>query len=410
MKKIYLLLIGLCISAMGISQAPVTWWSYLPDDFLTNQPTRDEVKVVKIEDSFIENYATLEAMWGDVEFSYGIDALSNPSVNEWSTGEKVSVDVPTQDASDYTGTFAFFSSPTALYMLVNTVDDEVDFTTGDGFELVVAPNGEVYDPGRTIHANYTDAPAWQWDDATERYKFGGHMIHPDTMVMMANYGLWGEENACKMAITPSTTAPGEDLFLAQNLVFDDITGVDTIDITPGSGTLTVSAQSLVETSSTGYLYLLILPWDFFTNGAALVEPGDMMSLAVQGRDFDSDNFEYQSAADGTMSRHTYSYWGGADDNSTYWAPVFYGAQAELVIGTDVRNNQEVEFDVFYNESSLIVNESLRNLEIFSVTGARVRSLQNVNGSVDLSEMANGMYIATMKNLDGATATLKFVKY
>ena len=412
MKKIYLLFIGVCLTTLAFSQVPVTWWAYLPADFLTNQPTRDVVQIRQVEDSYVTEATSLEELWtmhiNDV-FKTPIDFVDNPTVNDWSSGSEVSVELTQPDSADYYGEMSFLASANMLYMIIRMADDEIIHTddAGDRFELAIAPYGDPYDPGRTIYANLTDAPEWQWDAETGYYKFGDVLIHPDTIVMMAPYGLWGETGACKYNLIPQTSLGFDP---PQNTVFDDITANgDTLDITPGSGVGPVQFGSLVEATTGGYFYLVAMPWAMFAGGNPLMAAGDAISLGVQARDFDNDNETYENA-DGNDVVVTNVFWGGADHGQVYCFPVFYGARAELVVATDISKEAAAAFNVYYASNKLYLEQNLASLEIYSVTGALVKSMVHLSGTVDLSDLRNGLYIANMKNEKGESGALKFVKY
>ncbi|MEN8228920.1 MAG: hypothetical protein ABFS38_12260 [Bacteroidota bacterium] len=414
MKKFYLLFVGVMLSAMTFAQIPTGWWSYLPNDFLDNPYERMTVQVRQVDDAYVADAASLESLWGVINdvFKNPLDAWTNTQVTDvqpdWSA---VTVDVPAQAAEGYEGHFALLASSNYLALVCKVSDDEVDFESGDGFELAIAPYGDAYDPGRTI---YPDTAAAEYDADSSMYMWGAwdgwyNAIHPDTLTMMAQYGLWGETGAAKFALVPENS---DAYYAAKNMVFDDIRNFgDTLDTSPGAATSTVPFITMVEPFSegSGYYYLCAMPWQMFTNDFVLDQEGETMSLAVQGRDFDSDNIKY---TDWSMTEvdYVYTYWGGTDDNSAFWATAFYGAKAELVVPVGFNEKAAETLGAYYANNRLFLEQTVASMEIYSVTGSHVRSMSHVSGTVDLNDLENGLYIATMKDEQGALGTLKFVKY
>lgn len=393
MKKIYLVLIGVSMSVLTFGQIPVSWAIKLPADYKESPLTRQELDVKQVVDADVTGADNLGALWGtiDAQFVNPVDALVS-GTNEI---------MPEQAPEDFTGEFAVMAGADALYVLFNVTDNEWS-ETGDGCEVVIAPYVDAVDvdPANII----ADSSTWNWDAANHDYYswYGTSDIvaNPDNFDIhdMARYGLWASRGASKLGTIPAKT--DVELF-AGTFNFspvEQISGTDMIQLDGDAdgGSTNVATPTYVEAKTGGYIQLVIIPWEVMDDNK-LTTNGDQMSIAVQLRD-NTDNVD-----------STYVYWGGSESNDAFWSPVFYGAKATFVETVGISNAAISDLNVYYTNSEIVVEDNVKAITIYNVTGAKVMSLNNPEGNVSVSNLIKGVYIAKIQTTDGKVGVLKFVK-
>lgn len=419
MKKGYLLLVLLCITTLTYAQIGPSWWMFLPEDYATNPYQRQHIEVEKVDNASIADATNLESLWNNLDSRF-INSIDNPSattVRDYSTGERVDVDLPAQSAEDYTGHFSVMASEDYLYILFNVDDDEVLPTDGDKVEIAFAPYSGKYDPGRELFLNDTHWGFYQDGDGNKFYVWGGFnsdtgepnswatVISEAVYTDMAKYGTWTETGANKIdldLVTKSAPAPG----LAYSLFGenDEILG----DVSAGSTTEDV--LSVMEQKTGGYYFLVGLPWSEFSDGFKLLNDGDAMSLAVKVNDADSDNLEYTDN-NGNVHNYVYGYYGGATHNNVYWAIAYYGAIATLVdVNTSASSPEFTSSDVFYANNRLVLSnqDKVCRIEIYSITGVKLMDVKSAT-DIDVSLLKNGIYVAVVSNGSFSPKVIKFIK-
>lgn len=408
MKKIYLLIVGICLSAFAFSQVPLQWGARLDSTDWADGWDRDTVLVVGMSDDDITGVSTLEELWGmlndNVKFAnFG---WTNLTVDDYTSGESVTTELPAQSAEDFTGEFALLAGTNAFYILWNITDDEFVAPAGDNVEIVLAPYPDAYDPERTIHPNSVDVP-WNWDADSGMYKPGGQYLSVETYHAMASYGLWGETGAVKLGgIDPASSAE----IYAGTMYFKDVSTMgDTLDGIPRFGTTDIALQALLEPKTGGIFYLLVIPWNLMEDWS-MSQAGDAMSIALKYTDFDNDNPTYIDNNDAEVIA-TYQNW-TSQHNDAYWAVAYYGNVAEFAEPvTSARDLVMEQINAYYASGLLhLTAGKVSAVDIYSITGAKVMSVDNPSGNINVSGLENGVYITRVKDLKGATGILKFVKY
>ncbi|MEE9440193.1 MAG: T9SS type A sorting domain-containing protein [Saprospiraceae bacterium] len=420
MKKVYLILLFLPIATLCMSQIGYSWWQFLPSDFETNPAPRATVMIQKVNDDVIANTNSLEELWGNVgdDFIYPIDFLAATTVEDYTSGDKVVTDLPVASADDYTGSYSILAGADALYVLYNVVDDEVDVTR-DLLEMHFAPYGSKYDPGREIYPDMSRGPGggrwWEagqahvwgaFDEDTDMPGNGAIVISGADYVEMSKYCSWTEAGAYKVELKLESS---QELFpsaLNYSLKGDnnDILG----DVSGGS-IGDVAMQALFEQTSNGYLYLSIIPWDVM-KGSKLENNGDQMSIATKVNDFDGNNLAYVDK-DGNAQVARYDSWGGATDNSVYFAIAYYGAIGELTDGPlATADSQKEVINAYYSNEMLFIENSDRDLDvkIYDLKGELMTQHVGEN-QIDVSLLIPGYYVASILDNKGNKSSIKFVK-
>jgi hypothetical protein len=127
-----------------------------------------------------------------------------------------------------------------------------------------------------------------------------------------------------------------------------------------------------------------------------VEVGDVISFDIKSR--------------GTVASNNVEYHWSSDRNncyaSTYYAGNITLKPEKIVIG-GIRDNFQSSVKVFVSNDQLNVRgvESA-DVTIYSITGSMVKSAQNVHGTLDLSELVDGVYFI---KLEGIPSGFKVVK-
>lgn len=419
MKKSYLLLVVLCITSLTYAQIGPTWWMFLPADYATNPYQRQNISVAKVGDASIAGAASLEALWNTLETQF-INTLDNPSattVDDYSTGSKVKVALPNQSADDFTGRYSVMAGENYLYLLFNVLDDDVLPTGGDKLEFAFAPYANKYDPGRELFLNDTHWGYYQDGDGNKFYVWGGFdattgapkatatVISEADYTDMAKYSTWTETGANKIDLNLVTNdAPASGLAYSLFGVNDEILG----DVSAGSTIENV--LTLMETKSTGYYFLVAIPWTEFSNDFKLSNDGDAMSLAIKMNDADSDNLSHVDKNANTKTA-IYGYWGNTTNNNAYWAVAYYGAIATLVdVSSSVSSLERPSLDVVYANNKLVLSNQSKacHIEIYSMSGVKVMDVERAT-ELDVSALNYGVYVAVINNGSTDKKVVKFSK-
>lgn len=415
MKKIYLLLSAGFLSISLLAQQPFNWGAILPADYATNPYQRDTIKVMLVDDAIVTDANTLEEVWDSVDADYikAIDGWSNTSVTEQrnceATVEKVPVDVPAQAADDFTGNLAVLAGDDALYVIAKVIDNEVD-PTGDKMELVIAANAMPMDLGASkLLIPTKNERAFAWKDTA--YVWGANVLDSNTVKDMTNYGLWPSQGGQKLDIKFETNT---EAFIANGIYPQS---GDTLKLAQVTSSTSEACQTFFETTTDGYLFLVVIPWGVTTT--KLAKDGDMMSIAPKIVDYDADNFTYVKKCGNAPELVKYDYWCATNKNDAYWAVTFFGAIAKVVekevvivdppVGIDPSVKEMLNIYVSNNIMYLPSNE-VSSVNIYSVTGGLVKTILNPAGNVDLSSLQNGVYVLRARNFNGTVATAKFMKY
>jgi hypothetical protein len=127
-----------------------------------------------------------------------------------------------------------------------------------------------------------------------------------------------------------------------------------------------------------------------------VKVGDVISFDIKSR--------------GTLATLNVEYHWSSDRNncyaSTYYAGNITLKPEKIVIG-GIQDHSQNSVKVFVSNDQLnIRGVESANVTIYSITGSMVKSAQNVNGTLDMSELVNGVYFV---KLDGISSGFKVVK-
>jgi len=309
MKKLYLFIFAVMLTASTFAQIGSDWWMMLPQDWKTNVYVRDTIQIANVADDFVAGYEVLADLWADVE-AVEVD-IDNRTAGPDVDGE-----------GDLEAKGKLFWDSNNLYILFNVLDQEVD-TARDLVEIHTAPYGCFYQPDREIYP-LGFAPGWVNPKTPDPYdyEFGDRKIPGLEYVAMAQMGSWTEAGAYKMDINLKTK---EEVY--PNSVVYTMRGPDKDTLgNVSSGAPEVPLTTVFEETEGGYLFLVIEPWAVMNEMVPEEGVFESMSLGIKVNDFDSDN------ADGTDENtdpDRADYWGGTTSNDAYWAIAYYGAVGKL---------------------------------------------------------------------------------
>jgi hypothetical protein len=126
-----------------------------------------------------------------------------------------------------------------------------------------------------------------------------------------------------------------------------------------------------------------------------VEVGDVISFDIKSRGTQGDNgMEYHWSSD---KNNCYA--------STYYAGHLTLSDQKIGVGIEDVFVSNVKVFVYNNQLHVRGVESA-NVNIYSITGSLVKSAQNVSGTLDMSELVDGVYLV---KLQGVPTGFKVVK-
>lgn len=383
-KKFYLLLIALSFSILASAQMPFAWWATLPADYQTNPYERMELQVKQVVDDDILNADGVEQVWNTLEPFFIFD------VNNQTSG------YPEQSPSDYTGECALLAGADNLYVIFNITDDAKD-EVNDKVEIVFSPQVDPKDIDPTsLLPDSTTAP-WVWDAETHDYHLGDAHFSVEDVNDMARYGLWSDDGDMKVGGISVTT--NTELYAGTMYFKDNYIGTDTarLWITPDFGATSAPLTVVEEDRTGGYFLLVAIPWAVM-NDNALENEGDKMSIAVQFADNTDD------------ADSTYVYWGGTTDNSAYWGIRHYGAIAELINTSSIQSNVvNSNINVFYSNGTLQILDNVNSVDVFNLSGVKMLSVNNPHGTIELTSLPKGVYLAKVRATNERVKVVKFIK-
>ena len=127
-----------------------------------------------------------------------------------------------------------------------------------------------------------------------------------------------------------------------------------------------------------------------------VEVGDTISFDIKSR--------------GTIAEQNVEYHWSSDRNQCYASNYYAGnitLSEDQIVVEGIENTFASNVKVYVYDNQLHVRgvES-PNLDIYSITGSLVRSAQNVSGTLDISDLIDGIYLI---KLEGIPTGYKVVK-
>jgi hypothetical protein len=402
MKKLYLFLFAVLLTASSFSQIGPSWWQYLPSDWRTNTYVRDTIMITNVADDFVGGYDVLATLWDDV-------VADVVEINSKTGG-------PDADgAADVDAKAKLFWDANNLYILYKVVDQEVD-TAKDFLEIHTAPYGCYYNPDRTIFPH--GYPPWaNVSPDPSDYEFGGTIIPGLEYVAMSKMGSWTEAGAYKMEIKLKTKEDFYPSAITYSLVGP---AKDTLgDVSSGAPDSPLT--TVYEAAADGYLMLIIEPWAVMKGMVPEEGVFESMSVAVKINDYDSDNAD---GDDEDTNPDIAQYWGGTTDNSAYWAIAYYGAVGKF-FDKDIPScglpsgisNFVTSIDVTSEGGVTDVTDTLQTLQLTAAILPANADVQFVQWSVSpdsavidgagmLSGFKPGTYTVTAKAtaLDGSGVT------
>ena len=178
------------------------------------------------------------------------------------------------------------------------------------------------------------------------------------------------------------------------------------------------AHANVETENRGTTYLLKdKPGGYTVEWKTAIYTGvtadaDIVAAMLERGTF---MFDIQLAActydgDGAFVDRAYLAW-NADDNNT-WQSSFNTGILTMTSSTSIDRNLIEKGYVYPNPVSgvLYIKGDVSGVEFFSITGKLVKRLEGpVDGSLDVSDLANGIYLLSIKESTGNIKTVKLVK-
>jgi hypothetical protein len=395
MKKIYIILAAFLLSGSLLAQVGPSWWQFLPTDYETTAPERTTVKIMKVEDGFVDGFDAISEVWDAVPYEkFDIANVSNGECN-------------ITDGADMSAQGVLFFDATNLYVLYNVNDEDILPDGGDVVEMHIAPYDGQYDPGRPIYLN---RKAGQWYEGTDTaaYKWGGTIILEEVYTDMALYGSWTEAGAYK---SEWRLESGTDLYPGSTMYSMLGPDKDTLgDVSMGA--IDVACSAIYEAKTGGYFLLTIQPLTVWKGVVPDATDLPAISIAIKVNDQDSDNGSCDEADPDAVTRS--EAWGpGAVSNNAYWAVGYYGGRGEFVfdpagVPTAKADAQSTVF--FYNNQlTLNRNELVGNVSVYSITGQLVRSFDNPSETVNLSSLVEGIYVVRVTEFSGASQIVKIVR-
>jgi hypothetical protein len=390
MKRFYIFFSVLFISVGVFSQIGPSWWQMLPEDWRTNPYDRDTVSILQVTDDAIEQYASLAELWTGIPAEeIPIENTSNGACN-------------LLDANDFSANVKAFFDNNNYYVLYNVNDEDVQVDGLDRIEMHLAPYVDSCDPGRPIYpAGYEPAGA---TDTIGDYNYFGRWISGAEYVLMSYRGSWTEVGAYK---TEWVLASSEEYYpgaCTYTLLGPD---KDTLgDVVMGAPDVPFSC--IYEPKTGGYYFLAVMPDSLFP-----VEPDPVdfpaMSVAFKVNDKDDDDIDC-TTDDEETDVDRYEAWGAAI-NDAYWAIAFYGGVGVFDFLTSTPDIKTTESGVYYYSGylKLIRQELVKNVSVYSITGALVRNIQAPSESINISDLIGGVYLIRITEFSGATSVTKIIK-
>jgi hypothetical protein len=127
--------------------------------------------------------------------------------------------------------------------------------------------------------------------------------------------------------------------------------------------------------------------------------GDTMAFDVKSN----------STVGGTEADNKVEYFWAADKNNGYGSNYYSGhlTLSEEEISTDVRSIVIGDAKVYVtNDFLMIKGVKASAVKIYSITGALVKSVQNISEQLDISDLATGIYVVRLKDVPTAFKVLK----
>lgn len=400
MKKTFTVLFVLLFSGALFAQIGPSWWQMLPVDWQNNPYDRDTVTIAKVSDTFDEAFGSLAEMWDYLTGASFADRVTVIPINNFAAGE-----AQVKDPADLTAHGIVVWNNNNLYHLFKVEDDEIH--ASDRIEMHPAPYVGAYNPGRQIYpSGYEPAGA---TDTIGDYNFWGRWISGEEYVQMAMYGSWTEAGAYKMEWLLES---GTNLHPAAPTYTLKGPNKDTLgDVVMGS--VPEACAAVFEQKADGYYFLAIIPMTVF-HGAyegKTPNPTDWteMSLALKVDDMDSDNGDGE---DPNTDPDRSEAWGATASNDVYWAIGFYGGVGLFGFqALGVGNIKVNPYKAYVSFGNLVIDKAseLKNVSIFSVTGAQVLNVNNPSRMISLNNLEKGVYVVRFTDRNGANFSQKIVK-
>jgi len=389
MKRFYVFIISLLLSAGLFAQIGPSWWQMLPADWRTNAPKRDTVSILQVSDDAIEQFGSLAELWAGIPAEeIPIKNVSNGACN-W------------LDSNDFSAWVKPFFDHNNYYVLYDVNDQDVDATGADRIEMHLAPYVDSCNPGRPIYpAGYEPA---RHTDTIGDYNYWGRWISGPEYVLMSYRGSWTEMGAYK---TEWVLATAENYYPSACTYTLKGPNKDTLgDVVMGSPSVPFSC--IYEPKTGGYYFLAIMPDSLFP-----MEPDPVtfprMSVAFKVDDKDADDIDCTDPPDGTVDR--YESWGAAT-NDAYWAIAFNGGVGVFDFSTSVKPIKVVESSIYYYSGylRLVRQDLVRNVTVYSITGSLMKSVQNPSELINISNLQTGVYLIRVTETNGLSYVTKIVK-
>jgi len=394
MKRLYILFSVLIMSGGLFAQIGPSWWQMLPEDWRTNPYDRDTVSILKIGNDEVDMYGSLAELWeGITAEEIPVENTSNGACN-------------LLNEADFSADVKMFFDENNYYVLFNVNDEDILAGEGgmDRVEMHLAPYVDSCNPGRPIYpAGFEPAGA---TEEVGDYNFWGRNIPGAEYVCMSYRGSWTEVGAYK---TEWLLLSGEDLHPGAPTYTLLGPSKDTLsDVVMGSPAAPFA--SVYEPKTGGYYFFAIMPDSIFP-----VEPDPedfpAMSVAFKVNDKDANDIFCPEGDDNT-DPDRYEAWGATTDNNAYWAIAFYGAVGVFdFISISVPDVKAIESNVYYHSGYLRINRNdlVRNISVYNITGALVRSIQSPSDMINISDLVSGVYLVRVSEFNGSSAVTKIVK-
>jgi hypothetical protein len=170
----------------------------------------------------------------------------------------------------------------------------------------------------------------------------------------------------------------------------------------------VPFSCIYEPKTGGYYFLAVMPDSLFP-----MEPDPVtfpaMSVAFKVNDKDADDIDC-TTEDEETDVDRYEAW-GASTNDAYWAIAFAGGIGKFDFNTSVKPIKVIESGVYYYSGylRLVRQDLVRNITVYSITGALMRSVQNPPELVNISNLMSGVYLIRVTETNGLSYVTKIVK-
>ncbi len=166
-----------------------------------------------------------------------------------------------------------------------------------------------------------------------------------------------------------------------------------------------NVKDLMFWEKTGGVIRAVLPMDFDTKDGVLSYPideylpdGDRAALQI------GDIFSFDIMTNAKVGGKTVAYNWSAN-KGVVWASTYYAGHAVLEpAASNISNMDDIEEFVYFTNNIVYVKEKSANLEVYSITGTKVLSADNVS-KLNLNALDNGIYLVRVDN----KGTIKVVK-